>query len=75
MNVELIALLNKYGISQAEIADAANVSRPLVSLVLKGERADRRGITTAALDLIEAAQRQERKTAKRLNELLQAEVA
>lgn len=66
MTTELNELLQKYRITRAEIAEAADVSRPLVSLVLKGERTDRRGIVSTAISLVEAAKAEEERNRRRI---------
>lgn len=75
MHTQLNELLEKYSITQMKIAETAKVSRPLVCLVLKGERADKRGIISTALDLVEEAKQREEENRQRLNALLHCEAA
>ena len=58
-NKILISELHKYGITFQEISSKVECSRTLVSLVLNGRRADRRGIARAALAMLKKAKEEE----------------
>lgn len=75
MHTQLVELIDQYGVTRTLIAEKVGASLPLVSLVLKGERTDKRGIVSTALDLIEEAKRKEEEHRARLDALLQCEAA